>query len=139
MSAVVVRSRFFAKWFLAKPLQPEAVSAEWQRRQALEDNNLVANPPQRQSSGSGRAGMELECGEAIWATILDGKYVVEIQRINHTSYLCLFEIEGRFLHVEPTNAWPHCVQTVGQTPCTFARLRSASCASLPMRFRRRYR
>jgi hypothetical protein len=35
--------------------------------------------------------------------VLDGKYVVEIQRINHASYLCLFEIGGRLLHVEPTN------------------------------------
>jgi hypothetical protein len=103
LSAIVVRSRFFAKWFLAKPLQPKAVSAEWQRRQELEDKDLVANPPRRQSSGSGRSGEELECGKAVWATILDGKYVVEIQRINHGSHLCLFEIEGRLLHVEPTN------------------------------------
>jgi hypothetical protein len=103
MSAMIVRSRFVAKWFMAEPLQPEAESAEWQRREELEDKDLVANPPRRQSSGSGGTGEKLECGEAIWATILDGKYVVEIQRINHRSYLCLFEIGGRFLHVEPTN------------------------------------
>lgn len=103
LSAVVVRSRFVAKWFMAKPLQPEAESAEWQRRVELEDKDLIANPPHRKSSGSARTGEDLECGEAVWAMVLDGKYVVEIQRINHANYLCLFEIEGRFLHVEPTN------------------------------------
>jgi hypothetical protein len=103
LRATVVRSRFVAKWFLAKPLQPEVEAAEWQRRVELEDKDLIANPPHRQSSGSGATDDEIECGDAVWATVLDGKYVVEIQRINHRNYLCLFEIGGRLLHVEPTN------------------------------------
>ncbi len=103
VSAVVVRARFVAKWFLAKPLHPEVEAAEWRRRQELEEKNLITNPPQRQSSGPGKTGAELECGVAVWATILDEKYVVEIQRINHRNYLCLFEIGGRVLHLEATN------------------------------------
>lgn len=103
LSATVVRSRFVAKWFMAKPLQPEVEAAEWHRRMELEDKNLIVNPPQRQSSGSGGTCEELQCGNALWATVLDGKFVVEIQRINHRNYLCLFEIGGRVLHVEPTN------------------------------------
>jgi len=100
MNAVVVRSYFVAKWFLAKPLQPKTVSAEWHRREALEDKDLVENPLRRQSSGSGD---EMEYGAAVWAAVLDGKFVVEVQRINQRSYLCLFEVGGKFLHVEPTN------------------------------------
>jgi hypothetical protein len=103
MSATVVRSRFVAKWFMAKPLEPELLSAEWRRRMELEDKDLIANPPHRQSSGSGGPGEQIECGEAVWAMVLDGKYAVEIQRIHHGSYLCLFEVGGRFLHGEPTN------------------------------------
>ncbi len=100
LTAVVVRSSFVAKWFLAKPLQPKVVSAEWHRREALEGKDLVENPPQRQSSGLGAA---MEYGAAVWASVLDGKYVVEVQRINQRSYLCLFEVGGRFLHAERTN------------------------------------
>jgi hypothetical protein len=36
LSVMVVRSRLVAKWFMAKPLQPEVEAAEWKRRHELE-------------------------------------------------------------------------------------------------------
>ena len=80
VQAVVVRSYFTAKWFLAEPLDPARVAAEWRRREALEDEELVTNPPKRQSTGSGD---EFESGNAVWAAVLDKRHVVEVQRINH--------------------------------------------------------
>lgn len=100
IEAVVVRSYFTAKWHLAKPLDLARVSAEWHRRITLEDEELVKNPPKRQSTGSGE---EFESGDAVWAAVLDKRHVVEIQRINHRSYLCLFDLDGKFRHVEQTN------------------------------------
>ena len=100
IEAVVVRSYFTAKWHLAKPLDRARVSAEWHRREALEDEELVTNPPKRQSSGLGN---EIDSGDAVWATVIDQRHIVEVQRINHRSYLCLFDLDGKFRHVEKTN------------------------------------
>jgi hypothetical protein len=100
IEAVVVRSYFTAKWHLAKPLDPTKVSAEWRRRELLEDQELVANPPKRQSTGTGD---DIESGKSLWAAVLDERHVVEIQRINHRSYLCLFDLDGKFRHAEETN------------------------------------
>ena len=100
IQAVVVRSYFTAKWHLAKPLDRARVSAEWRRREVLEDEELVTNPPKRQSTGSGD---EFESGNAVWAAVLDKRHVVEVQRLNQRNYLCLFDLDGKFRHVEETN------------------------------------
>jgi hypothetical protein len=100
LKTVVVRSRLVAKWFLGKPLNPELASSEWHRREALEDGDLVTNPPQRESHGTGD---DIDNGAAVWAAVLDKQYVVEVQRINHRSYLCLFDLTGKCLFFEKTN------------------------------------
>jgi hypothetical protein len=100
ISAVVVESALTAKWFLAKPLNPEAVAAEWLRREGLEGKDLIQNPPQRQSHGT--AG-DFDGGETVWAAVLDGKFIIEVQRRNQGAFLCLFGLDGKCLHVEPTD------------------------------------
>jgi len=100
IQAVMVRSYVTAKWHLAKPLDPTRVSAEWHRRKLIEDQELVTNPPKRQSAGSGD---EIEHGNAIWAAVLDKRQIVEVQRIHHRNYLCLFDLDGAFRHAEETN------------------------------------
>ena len=97
VKAMVVQSSCTAKWFLSSLLNEEATAAEWRRRTALEDEEIARTPPQRQSSGSGAT---FESGDAVWASVLDQKYVVEIQRRFHRSFLCLFDLEGKFLHAE---------------------------------------
>jgi hypothetical protein len=97
VKVMVVRSSCTAKWHLAPSLNEEATAAEWRRRTALEDEELARNPPQRQSRG---LGTSFESGDAVWASVLDGKYVVEIQRRFHRSFLCLFGLDGKFLHAE---------------------------------------
>jgi len=100
ISAVVVHSSLTAKWFLAKPLNQEAVAAEWHRRENLEAEELIKTPPERQSHGSGQ---DFDEGKAVWAVILDGKFVIEVQRRNHGAFLCIFGLDGKCLHTEQTN------------------------------------
>ena len=100
VSAVVVESALFAKWSLAKPLNQKAVAAERQRRAKLEAEDLIQNPPQRLSRG---IGGDFDGGNTVWAAVLDEKFVIEVQRRNQEAFLCLFGLDGKCLHVEPTN------------------------------------
>ncbi len=96
----VVDVTITAKWFLAPLLNPRGYAAEWHRREALEDEELKKNPPKRQSTG---AGAKLRKGVAVWATALNKKYIVEVQRIHGRNYLCIFGPGGTLRHVEQTN------------------------------------
>lgn len=60
----------------------------------------MTNPPKRQSTGTGD---EIDGGDAVWAAVLDKRHIVEVQRINHRNYRCLFDLDGKFRHVEETN------------------------------------
>lgn len=99
-SAVVVHSTLTAKWSLAKPLNEEAVAAEWCRREGLEAEDLIQNPPQRLSRGFGG---DFDGGDTVWAAVLNGKFIIEVQRRNQGAFLCLFGLDGKCLHVEPTD------------------------------------
>jgi len=41
--------------------------------------------------------------DTVWAAVLDEKFVIEVQRRNQEAFLCLFGLDGKCLHVEPTN------------------------------------
>jgi len=100
IKAVVVRAAYTAKWFLAKPLQPEVVAVEWGRREDLEGQDLAQNPPQRLSRGT--AG-DCDGGDTVWVAVLDGKFNVEVQRRHQGAIFCVFGLDGKCLHVEPTS------------------------------------
>lgn len=101
IKATSIESAYIAKWFLAPSLDETTTAAEWRRRRTLEDEELSRNPPQRQSTG---AGKDLDSGPAIWAGILDEKFVVEVQSRLTRNFLCVFDVvTGRCLHTEETN------------------------------------
>lgn len=97
VKVLVAQSSYVAKWFLAPSLNEDATAAEWRRRIALEDNEIARNPPQRRSRGSGTS---FERGDTVWASVLDGKYIVEIQRRFRRNFLCIFGLDGEFLQSE---------------------------------------
>ncbi|MBI4623082.1 MAG: hypothetical protein HY736_07675 [Verrucomicrobia bacterium] len=100
INAVMVHSSLTAKWFLAKPRSQETVAAEWHRREGLEAEDLIQNPPQRLSRG---IGGDFDGGNTVWAAVLDGKFIIEVQQRNQGAFLCLFGLDGKCLHVEPTD------------------------------------
>jgi hypothetical protein len=99
LKVVVARLALTAKWSLAKQLNEEAVAAEWRRRERLESDDLVQNPPERRSRG---IGGDFDGGDTVWAAVIDRKFIVEVQRRNQGACLCLFGVDGKCLHVEPT-------------------------------------
>jgi hypothetical protein len=76
------------------------VTAEWRRREALEGEDLTRNPPQRLSCGTAR---DFDGGDTVWAAVLDGKFIIEVQRRNQGAIHCVFGLDGKCLHVEPTD------------------------------------
>jgi hypothetical protein len=100
INTVVAHSRLTAKWLLAKPRRKKTMAAEWRRRERLEAEDLKQNPPRRLSR---RTAGDLDGGNSVWAAVLDGKFIVEVQRRNKGALLCLFGLDGKCLHVEPTS------------------------------------
>lgn len=96
--AVVVDSYSTVNWYFAK--QKNETSVEFARRIALEKLFLAENKPRRLSTGSGN---NLKPGNAVWAGMLDHKYIVEVQRTLGHSRLCLFDLKGMLIHHEETN------------------------------------
>ena len=97
---IEIRHRTTASWFGAKELDPDRVAREWRRRVAIEDEARSKFQPVMQSR---LEGDRIANSNAIWAAVLDKRYVIEVQRILHKNLLCLFDLTGRFLHQEPTN------------------------------------
>jgi hypothetical protein len=95
-----VRFRSTASWGLKKLLNQKAVSKEWKRRENMEDTERKKKVPKLRSK---IVGDKFEPGDVAWAAVLDQKYVVEVQRILHRDFLCIFKIGGKFLFSEPTN------------------------------------
>lgn len=73
---------------------------EWRRRVRLENAERKQNPPKPCSRLS--EGKIVE-SNAIWAGILDGDFLVEVQEIHHRSFLCVFNLAGECLHSEETS------------------------------------
>ena len=99
VTTTVVKSYSTAGWLTAKPLDQQATAAEWLRREAREQEDLKNNPPHRRSSGSGK---DLAAGDAVWAAVLDGRFVIEVHELNHGACLCIFDRDGKCVHVEST-------------------------------------
>ncbi|MBE2213508.1 MAG: hypothetical protein IAE82_06520 [Opitutaceae bacterium] len=101
LTAVEVEHCTTANWFHHTGNDGEDISAEWQRREALEDENRSKNPPRPTSV---IVDGEIKEANAVWAATLDRKYVVEVQRINGRNFLCVFDMTNRScLHCEHTN------------------------------------
>lgn len=98
LHAVVVQTVWTARWLHAG-VSNEQLNLEWQRREALENEDLERNPPRPKSS--------LEQGKitssgAIWSAVLDDKYLVEVQQIHQRAFLLLFTFDGTCVHREET-------------------------------------
>jgi hypothetical protein len=92
LDAVLVRNRTVASWVKISDEILSSIQAEWTRREAVEEEDLVTNPPQCISEiGNG----EVRETNAVWASVLDGRYVVEVQRIHGRRYLCIFDMVTR--------------------------------------------
>jgi hypothetical protein len=101
LQAVVVEHKSTASWSHAPASDRDHISAEWRRREQLEDEDRAANPP---TPTTEIADGEIKGSSAVWAAVLDKKYLVEVQRIHGRNFLCLFDLGNRqCVHFERTN------------------------------------
>lgn len=90
-----------AEWFYrVLHFRDESVSAEWARRDRLEQEERARRPVTQRSV---RVGDKLEQGETVWCALLDGRYVVEVQRIVKTPHLCIFDETKTCIFSEATS------------------------------------
>lgn len=92
------RTRWTASWLHASA-NAELLADEWDRRVQLEDEERLRHPPKPLSRVEGG---KVDPGQAIWATVVDGSFVVEVQPIAERSFLCVFAPEGKCLTCEET-------------------------------------
>lgn len=100
LEVVQIRRRTIVSWLAAEALNESRVDDEWRRREEIEEAAREAHRPTMRSTLS---GSQIGATNAIWASVLDGKYVVEVQQVYHKNLLCIFALDGGLLHHEPTN------------------------------------
>lgn len=98
MEALQSRTYPTASWGNSVPSQTR--QKEWRRRESLENIERTKNPPQPRSKIVYAQVVE---SDAIWASVVDKKHLVEVQRIRQRTFLCLFELSGKCLHCEETH------------------------------------
>lgn len=89
LSAVEVEYCSTAGWFHGSDDPRHDISAEWRRREALEDADRAKNPP---TPTAEIVDGEIKSAEAAWAAILDQQYIVEVQCIHGRNFLCVFDL-----------------------------------------------
>lgn len=100
VNTVVVESKILVKWFATLPVDKEKFTTECRRRKQLEDDYLLAHPPERLSTGDGPS---LVRNGAVWAASVSETYRAEIQRHFHRAFFCVFDSSGKLLFREETD------------------------------------
>jgi hypothetical protein len=101
VTTIVVEHRTTASWRRWSDRDQESLETEWNRREALEEEDRSRNPP---IATSVIVGGEIKESKAAWSAILDKKYIVEVQRIHCRNFLCVFELASKqCLHFEQTD------------------------------------
>lgn len=98
IEAVEIRTYATASWLDVPPSKQR--QREWRRRELLEDAERTKHPPQPCSKTA--EGKIVE-SNAVWAAVLDGTFLVEVQRIHHRHFLCVFDNSGVCFQCEETH------------------------------------